>query len=80
MISFKRGIITRIICMKYLYEILEVDGQEIANNNLRTSDVLTEACVTLSTIYQNHIVENFNGRIYDIFKYKIQTAFPVIDN
>jgi hypothetical protein len=64
----------------YLYEILEVDGQEIANNNLRTSDVLTEACVTLSTVYQNHIVENFNGRIYEVFKYKIQTAFPVIDN
>jgi hypothetical protein len=64
----------------YLMETHEVDGGEILNTHFRTSDVLTEACVTLATAYHNNIVENFSGRIYAIFKYKLQTAFPVIVN
>jgi hypothetical protein len=43
----------------------------------RVSDVLTEACVVLATTYSNHIVENFQGRVFVFLKHKIQSTFPV---
>jgi hypothetical protein len=43
----------------------------------RSSDVVTVACVLLTTSYVNNITEIFEGRVKYFLKYKISQKFPV---
>jgi hypothetical protein len=41
------------------------------------SDDLSAACVTLATIYSNHIVENFHNRIITYCQHRLEQIVPV---
>lgn len=43
----------------------------------RSSDAISEACVTLATNYSSNIVENFEARVTSYLRYKISRIFPV---